>query len=234
VRPNPFADARVRRALSLGLDRSRFSAALDALPASQPVPMAVFGFNPRLPDIVTDKDASRALLRQAGFPTGFGVVLHAREPHGQAARIVAEELQTLGIRAELRVLPAGQFFRLVNAGEATLWLNSFSCQTGDAAEYLEQVAHSPDPQRFLGMVNQGGYADPELDAAIERSATIEVPEDRRAALEALIARVVAEQVVTPLYVEQDVYLVSRSLVWDPRPDGNLLLQEMSTSSPPRR
>ena len=40
-------------------------------------------------------------------------------------------------------------------------------------------------------------------------------------------RVVAEQVVTPLYVDRDTYLVSRELDWRPRADGNLLLEEMS-------
>ena len=221
VRPNPFKDLRVRRAIHLGLERLRLVKELwgDAVPATQPVPRFVFGFDPGIQEPRHDREAAKALLREAGLATGFDVVLHARRLFADAASVVRQELDALGIRVETRLLSDADFFDLVGRGGATFWLNRFSCSSGDASDFLDAVVHSRRPGRPFGKNNYGGYGRDDLDRAIEASAGIEKPGQRRDAIQEVLRRTMDDLVVIPLYNDQDVYAMTAGVSWQPRSDS---------------
>jgi peptide/nickel transport system substrate-binding protein len=229
ARRNPFKDLRVRRALDLALDRHRLAQELwnYAAPATQPVPRFILGFDPSIRETAHDKEQARELLRAAGFPQGFGVVLHARRIVGEAARLVAEDLRAVGIRATPEVLPDADFFRLVGRGGASLWVNRFGCLTGDATEFLYDVVHSRDAERRLGAMNYGGHSDPALDADVERIASLDHVEQRRTAIQAAMRRTMEKLVVVPLYDDQDVYALDVALSWEPRNDSFIDLSSVA-------
>src|SRR5262249_31521033 len=116
---NPFLSRAVRQAVSLAVDRPALVGRLTAygIPATQPVPRFIFGFDPTLP--VPDRDLARArdLLRQAGLPNGFPVVLHSRKLFEDAARVVKEQLADVGIAADVVILPDPGFWGLLNRFE---------------------------------------------------------------------------------------------------------------------
>ncbi len=234
-RPNPFRDRRVRRALHLALDRSALVARLtaDAEPASQPVPRSVFGFHPGLPLPLHDAARAQDLLREAGLPVGFEGVLHTRHVLEEPARLVARDLRAVGVRLEVRALTDAEFFETLRRGEASVWLDRVACISGDAYEFLADFLHSRDPERRLGRSNDSGLADPELDRAIERSAEIEDDMERRDALSDLLARVVDELLVLPLFVDRDVYVHDPRIAFAPRYDGEIRAYEVgrAASSP---
>jgi len=89
------------------------------------------------------------------------------------------------------------------------------------------MIHSPNPSHAFGMQNFGGFADPELDRAIERSAAIEQSGDRRNALQAIMKEVMERLVLIPLYNDQDVWAVDKSLSWSPRSDSYVLAAEIA-------
>jgi peptide/nickel transport system substrate-binding protein len=221
VRPNPFKNPLVRRAIQLSIDRQRLGAGLSnyAVPATQPVPRLVFGFNPAIGDVVPDLDEARALLRKAGLPSGFSVVLHARRTLGEAPALLREQLAAVGIDVDVRVLADDAFFELLSRNGATLWINRYGCSSGDASDFLDAVVHSPDPGHRFGMSNYGRYSNAALDKAIERSGGIEKPEERRNAVQQILAQVMQELVLLPLYSDQDVYVLDRSFSWEPRSDS---------------
>ena len=76
---NPLKDLRVRRAVSLMIDRKLF---IDRLldgsgePAGQMVPQGIGGFDPSLAPPKQDMALAKKLLTEAGYPNGFGVTLH--------------------------------------------------------------------------------------------------------------------------------------------------------------
>lgn len=233
TRPNPFKDLRVRRALHAGIDRRRLVARLGsrAVPATQPIPRFVFGFDPTIPEPALDREQARALLKDAGLGKGFEVVLHARKVMSEAAREVRDDLAQIGVLADLRMLPDGEFFGLVGRRGATIWLNRFGCLTGDATEWLNDLVHSPDPERHLGSINYGGHSDRDLDRAIEAVAWIEKPEERRTAIQELVGKAMDRLLVIPLYNDVDVYAVERSLSWQPRTDSYILAAEIAPRTP---
>lgn len=228
VKPNPFRNVLVRRAIHMAVDRHFLVSELSsyAVPALQPVPRFVFGFNPKIPEAQYDKEAARELLRQAGLERGFEVVLHARRIFEEAAQLVREELGPVGIQVEVRALPDAEFFGLLGRGEASFWLNRFGCSSGDASDFLDDAVHSRVLESRFGAKNYGGYANPDLDRAIERVAALEL-ERRRNALQSILATVVEDLVWIPLYNDQDVYGIDRSLAWEPRGDSFIRASEIT-------
>ncbi len=231
-RPNPFRDRRVRRALHLAIDRRALVARLsgDAVPASQLVPRSVFGFHPGLREPRHDLEGARALLREAGLSGGFDAVLRTRHILDEPARLVAAELDALGVRVRVEALPDAEFFEGLRRGEASLWLDRVACISGDAYEFLADFLHSRDAARRLGSSNDFGFADAELDRNIERSAEIEDDMERRDALNGLMARVMEELPVLPLFVDRDVYVHEPRIAFAPRYDGEIRAYEVGRSA----
>jgi len=227
--PNPFRNLLVRQAIDVALDRRRLIGALpyDAMPATQLVPPFIFGFNPKIGEAPHDPERARALLAQAGLPGGFSAPLLTRKLFGDAARNVAEQLRPFGIRLDVGVLSDPDFFEIANAGRSPVHVSRFGCLTGDISDILDNVLHSLDPKRHFGIHNYVGYANPEVDRAIEASAEMQGINARRDALQKVEKTIMDDLVWIPLYVDDDDYAVDRRLAWQPRNDGLVLAAEIA-------
>jgi peptide/nickel transport system substrate-binding protein len=221
----------VRQAVSLALDRKALAASSTArgIPASQLVPPFVFGFTPKLPELLPDPERSRALLAEAGFASGFDVTLHARKAFAETATHVAERLQPVGIRVKVEALADAEYFELVKGRGASFFLSRWGCPTGDASDLFDSGLHSRDEARHYGSGNSGGLSDPELDRLIEESAQIADLPVRRLALEKLMQRAMDEVYWVPLVLDEDVYALRRGLSFTPRADSYLMLAEIRPS-----
>lgn len=225
---NPFRDRRVRRAIGLAIDRARLVKSLSsyAVPAAQPVPPFIFGFDPALPGPRHDPAEARALLAEAGFPSGFEVTLHARKIFQDAVPSIVEQLREVGVRVKPVVLKDADFFAIVGAHRSALNLTRFGCPTGDAGDLLDSAIHSPDSVRHFGQNNDGLYVNPALDRLIENSTQILEMARRRPVLQKAIATIVDEAIWVPLFVDQDVYGVAPPLSWASRNDNFVLASEV--------
>lgn len=228
VRPNPFRNVDVRRALHLAVDRRALAAALPnhASPATQPVPRFIFGFDPDLPVPEPDLAEARRLLARAGLSGGFEADFHVRRMFTEPARIVAEQLARVGVRLKAQVIGDPEFFDRQNRGELTVWMTRYGCPTGDASDIMDNVLHSGDAVRHFGMQNWGNYRDPVMDAAVERASVLDAVEERRSAAQEVMALSMRELPILPLYSDQDVYAVDRAWRWRPRADSYIRLSEV--------
>lgn len=118
-----LADIRVREALNIAVDRKAIIESLlggATVPATQPAPDVVYGFNPDLRPIPYDPDRARALLAEAGYPDGFGLVVEATA--GSSANdsavnlVVAQYLAAIGVEMEVRTVTVNQIIRNVVEG----------------------------------------------------------------------------------------------------------------------
>jgi peptide/nickel transport system substrate-binding protein len=218
--PNPFLDRRVRQAVHSGLDRAALVSRLPtyAATAGQLVPREVFGFAPELADAKPDPEGARRLLREAGLGDGIKGVLHTRELLAGAARIVAEQLRGIGIALEVRALDDERFFAGLARREFSVWIDRWSCTTGDSMELFENALHSPQPASGLGAFNESAFSNRGLDRAIEDALELEAPKARRAALEKLMGLAMQALPWIPLYTDEEVWAVDRAFVWEPRVD----------------
>lgn len=127
----------------------------------------------------------------------------------------------------MAVLPDPELFDLLSRQGTSLHLSRYGCPTGDASDILDNALHSKDPSRHLGIYNDSGYSNPEVERAIEESAGIDSVTQRRKALERIMALLVEDLVWVPLYVDQDVYALDSAYSWQPRSDSFILAAEIA-------
>jgi peptide/nickel transport system substrate-binding protein len=145
----------------------------------------------------------------------------------ETGRLVARMLSDVGIGVDVRVLADPDFWALSGA---TLGLDRFACETGDASEAFEQVIHTPDSRRHLGESNDVGYSNPELDALIERSAGELDLSRRNSMLREIMRRVAEERPVVPIGIVDDVYAIRNTYGWQPREDGDIRAADITLAA----
>ncbi|HEU4559144.1 MAG TPA: ABC transporter substrate-binding protein [Longimicrobium sp.] len=231
----PFGDARVRRALTLAIDRERVVQAVRAgygtLANSTIAPVLWAHDSTAGADIRHDPAAARRLLAQAGFQDrdSDGTVESAggkpfrfvlKVPHGNQERrdiaeLVQSDLRKVGVAAEIREVEFNTL--LAGASDAKRrdfdamvlgWKPEFRVDDSD----LFACAKRDNPITFAG------YCNPEVDGLMD---SVQLVADRRAALplwhryQALIAR---DQPFTLLYFGNRLVGINQR-VQDARPDA---------------
>ncbi len=225
---NPFVDVRVRRAVSMAVDRAELVRRLEvpAVPAHQVVTPFIFGFDPALPPTRPDPEGARRLLAEAGWPNGFAVTLHARALFAEAASVVAEMLGRAGIRVAVRTLTEREYFEAIEGGRATMTLTRFGCPTGDASNMLENALHTRQEASHLGKNNYPGYSDAELDRLVEEADRIPEMSRRRLVLSKAIGIAMRDLPWVPLYVDETFYAFRSGISWQPRNDDFLIAADI--------
>jgi peptide/nickel transport system substrate-binding protein len=226
---NPLLDLRVRRALSIAIDRDALSERVmegTARPAGQFLPPGTFSHNPEVQPPAHDADAARRLLAEAGFPNGFRITLHTpndRYPNdGRTAQAIAQMWTRVGVRTEVAALPWAVFPARAARQEFAMHLIGWGSGAADNFGAMMNVVGSFDRERRLGSVNHHRYSNPAMDAVVERALTT-TDDAAREALLREAARMVADDVgVIPLYNLINIWAHRRGLRMEPRMDERTL------------
>lgn len=235
--PNsPLLDPKVRRALSLAIDReklARYALSGLATPAGGFVPEGAPGFRGR-PPIPYRPDSARALLAAAGFPGGKGlpeITLHSAPSHQAVSEFVQHEWRKLGVRLRVENHEGAALRQMTYGGEFQLWRASWMADYPDAENYLALFAsanHAPDGP------NTTHFADPTYDAGY--AAALREPDDsarvvRYRELERLALR---DQPVIPLYYYQNLRLARKDVRRPPASPMGLLFPLKYVDVPPAK
>lgn len=197
----PFDDPRVRKALSLAIDRRVLAGQIlkaGQVPATWFTP-PVAGYEPP-PGLPTDRDAARRLLAEAGYgpggkPLSFEVLYNTSDAHKAIAEAVAGQWrEALGVEA-----------RLANREWKTYLADSEALRY-DVAR-ASWIGDYLDPDTFLGLWRSGGgnnrtgWSDPRYDALVAQAES-EPDATRRNALWRDAERILTEEQfpIIPLYM----------------------------------
>ena len=205
----PFDDARVRRALSLAIDRWGGSQALSKISIMKHVggimrPGSEFGLPEaeleKMPgygrDIEKSREEARRLLKEAGVPD-LKFKLHNRnlgEPYAPTAIFLIDQWRRIGVTAEHSQVETKLYFDTIVNG------------TFEVAAY-PQTEPSDDPSALLTMhmTHPGspmGYArhgDKTIDELFEKQIRTLDPVERRKIVNEIDKRVLTEAYIVPIH-----------------------------------
>lgn len=208
VKKPQLADARVRRALALAIDRVGLAdevlrkAKFPAYSFTPPLP----GFTP--PKTFADDVAqAQALLAAAGFPGGAGLPpIEILYPTSDSGRIICEALQAM-LRTNL-----GVDVRLYNQ-EWKVYLDTMQNQAYDLA-WSAWIGDYVDPMTFLDQLvtdggnNRTGWSNPRYDALVRDVQAVADPA-RRSAMFTEMEQLLGQEVpVIPLYFYTRTYALN--------------------------
>lgn len=176
---NPLRDVRVRKALSMAINRPAIVERImekEAVPAGQLLPDGFFGTSKNLKPLAFNLDAAKKLLAEAGYPNGFKMKMHG--PNGRYVNdtkiieAVAQMYTRLGLDIEIETMPPANFFSRASQGatgglpEFSFILVGWSAGTGESSDSLKALLATFDRDKGMGATNRGRYSNPAFDAKL--------------------------------------------------------------------
>jgi oligopeptide transport system substrate-binding protein len=207
----PYSDVRVRKAISLAIDKNRIVEKITKAgeqPAYQFVPPGIANYSsPK--GLGYDPDEARKLLAEAGFPGGKGFpvisyLYNSSQPNEKIAVEIQQMLKTeLGLNMELRPLEWKTWLRA--QGE----LDYDLCRSSWIGDYN-------DPNTFLDMFmsnngnNRTGWKNPHYDALMHEANEEPDLKKREKILQQAETLLIRDDVpIVPLYIYVNIE------TWDP-------------------
>ena len=209
----PLDDVRVRRALSMAVDRDTLAATVmqkSVYPSYSITPPGALGYKP--PKVFSyDLEKAKSLLAEAGYPNGEGwpgleITYNTSESH----RKIAVALQQMWKKAlNIEVTIANQEWKVYL--DSVTQMNFQVARRGWIGDYI-------DPNNFLDLFltgggnNNTGFADPYYDELILRKAPkAKTREERFAIFTEAETMLMNEMPIIPVYTYTSKHLINSSV-----------------------
>ena len=140
----PLSDVRVRRALTLALNRKELlmgSIGGRGTIENGIFPRGLLGHNDKLPDLPYDPEQAKALLGEAGLPDGFDLTVSCVSNSSQNVHdlltLTQDYWSRIGVRVHLEELDSSTFEARRRAGELDCYTSTFSADYNDPQNFTE-------------------------------------------------------------------------------------------------
>ncbi len=241
--PNPLRDWRVRKALSLAIDRNAIRDRIMG-GASEPtrniVPPGFFGYVDALEADPYDPEGAQALLAEAGYGDGFRLTLHGPNDRyindARIAEAVAQMWTRIGVETEVDTMPRNIFFSdLLRGGPGTIpgfddpkfsmSLTGWGTVAGEATYTVSGTLETYNAATGGGNGNFGRYSNPSVDAkSVLAKQTID-RDDRLALLEEATRIGMEDYAYIPLHFQVNKWAMKAGLEHTPRTNERTLATE---------
>lgn len=202
---NPLADVRVRRAMSMAINRDAIKTVVmrgQSQPAGMIAPPFVNGWTAEMDaSSMTDVDTAKALMAEAGYGDGFSLQLDCPND-----RYVNDEgicqatvgmLAQIGITVNLDAKPKAQHFPLIVNDQTDFYMLGWGVPTYDSEYIFNFLVHTRGDER--GSWNGTGYSNADADALIQSLASETDLDQRNANIQAIWDHVQEDQLYIPIH-----------------------------------
>ena len=170
VQMKPFDKVEVRQAVNMAIDKARIVKIINnrAVPANQPLPPTMPGYDKDYKGYAFDPAKAKELLKQAGLEKGFETEMYVYnlDPNPRIAQAIQEDLSKIGIKVKLKNLAQANVIAAGGKAKTApmIWSGG-----------MAWIADFPDPSNFYGPIlgctgataggwNWSWYCNKELDA----------------------------------------------------------------------
>jgi peptide/nickel transport system substrate-binding protein len=232
---NPLLDKRVREALSLAIDRQALVARTMsgvATPAAQLLPYPMFGASKNLVKVPkADPERAKALLKEAGYPDGFSMVLGT--PNGRyindvkVAQTIAAMWTRIGVKTTIDANAPAVFFKNRDSYAYSAYLAGWGTSTGELSNTLLSLLVTPNKEKGQGTTNRSRYSNPAMDKLVIESGSMMDDTQRAATLSRAGEMAMADFAMLPIHFEHSVWAMKKGIQFDGRADQQTMVQYMT-------
>ena len=216
IEPNPFRDAKVRKAISKMIDRQLLVDRVlngAGVPSAQIVPSVLGGYVEDLQPKPANPAEAKALLAEAGFPEGFGITIYSSNDRFPGDGDIAQALGQLLARGGLKVngvqtQPYNVYSAAATKGEYGAYIFSLGSSTPNAEANLRSLLQTYSKEAGTGGFNRMRYSNADFDAALNEAIEEFDQEKRMEKLQAATRIAMEDQAIVPLYF-QKIYWAAR-------------------------
>ena len=203
---NPFADKRVRQALSIAIDREaikRNTMRGLSVPAGIMVAPGVNGYTADI-DVPAkvDTEAAKKLLADAGYPNGFEVRLNCPNNRYVNDEEICQNILSMwariGVKASLMADPMSTFSQKFQSFDSSIYMLGWGVATYDALYTLQSLVRTRTSGAD-GNFNFSRISDAKLDSLIDAMKTETDVAKRNGMIREALLRLKDEQFLIPLH-----------------------------------
>ncbi|MFM7531472.1 MAG: ABC transporter substrate-binding protein [Rubrivivax sp.] len=222
---NPFADKRVRQALSLAIDRQAIQRSTMrglSVPGALLVAPGVNGHDAALDAPArADADAARRLLTEAGFPNGFEMRLNCPNNRyvndEEICQNVVAMWARIGVKATLAAENFAPFIQKLQNFEHSAYLLGWGVANFDAQYTLQSLVRTRTTGAD-GNFNYSRVSDPTLDRLVDAMKTETDVAKRNAMIRDALIRTRDEVLVIPIHHQVRPWAMKQSVTTIHRAD----------------
>jgi peptide/nickel transport system substrate-binding protein len=233
---NPFRDVRVRKALSMAVNRDAIVDRVmekKAVSASQLLPDIFYGTSKKLKPTKYDPEGAKKLLAEAGFPNGFSMTLHG--PAGRyinddkVIQALAQFYSRVGIDTKVETFPANVYFNRATALEFGYMLLGWGTESGEQASAMRSLLATRDTTKGMGVNNRGRYTNPAFDKLLDQALVTMDDKKREVLIQQAAEMVMGEVGLIPLHYEVSTWAAAKGFKYTPRTDQYTLATSLKPS-----
>lgn len=209
----PLDDVRVRKAISLAIDRKTLCENYldgNAAPAKSMLPPGVPGYDPNAPELEYNPEKAKQLLVEAGYADGFEVESMVPENHKLVGvfTVLQAQLKEVGIKLNIQPVDKPSYIEYRKRGEIQMPILTWYADYVDPDNFLYTFLHGKNGTFF-----SSNYKNKEFDKLAEEGRLITDRDAKHEFYAKLDHKVVHEDLPhAPLYNPKVFYFQSDEVV----------------------
>ena len=222
---NPLKDARVRKALSMAVNRDAIVDRVmekKAVPAGQLLPDFFYGTSKKLKPQKYDPEGAKKLLAEAGYPNGFAMTIHGPNNRyindDKVAQTLAQFYSRIGIDAKVETMPSNVYFTRATKLEFGYMVLGWGTESGEQGSALRSLLATYDPTKGMGTTNRGRYSNPAFDKVLDEALVTMDDKKREALIQQAAEMAMGDVGLIPLHYEVSTWASAKGLKYTPRTD----------------
>jgi peptide/nickel transport system substrate-binding protein len=222
---NPFADKRVRQALSMAIDRAAIQRGIMrglSIPANLLVAPGVNGHEPALDaPIKADTDGAKKLLADAGYPDGFEVRLNCPNNRyvndEEICQAIVAMWARIGVKTTLAAENMATFIQKVQNFDSSIYLLGWGVATYDAQYALQSIVRTRTTGAD-GNFNFSKASDATVDRLVDAMKTETDVTKRNAMIREALIKTRDEVLIIPLHHQVRPWAMKQGVTTSHRSD----------------